>query len=387
MNFADLLTYADIDTLQRMASHYGCGHDLHSKNDLISSLLHHLGGKSRLEGEVDTLSEAEFRFLQQLCFDSRDLFSQEELLAKGRAALDGKKEEPRRLVRLACRKGWLFPGFSHRHKYLFRMPADLRRRYLNLFADKYGEGGGPSPSAYRSEEGLLEEDLYRFLTFLYRHEVRLTSEGGIYRQQQRQLFQTFQVREDPIDRKGWRFGFGRRYHLYPDRFSLLYDYAFFKGYIAEDEMEGCLRLTEAGAGKVMDNEVGEGKELYRFWLRLYKKPIPQLAMIVKWVELLARESWQETDRLFEVASPWMASYYYESEEDLFHRIMKMMLHLGLLRIGETGQSRVVRMNPTGRGWISGVAGFAESTLDKRWSEPAPDQNFSRRAGDRPLGME
>ncbi len=179
MNFADLLTYADIDHLKRMASHYGCEQENHSKNGLITSLLYHLGGSSRLRGELDSLTPAQFRFLQLLCFDSRKLFSREDLLGKGRAAVDEGEESPRDLWILGLRKGWIFPGVTGRNRMLFEVPEDLRQRYLRLFAEMYrGQEETCEPAVYRDEEGLLVEDLHSFLWFLARQEVRLTRGWG-----------------------------------------------------------------------------------------------------------------------------------------------------------------------------------------------------------------
>ncbi|EGK13948.1 hypothetical protein ACFQ5F_17065 [Kroppenstedtia eburnea] len=375
MNFADLLTYADIDHLKRMASHYGCERESHSKNGLITSLLYHLGGSSRLRGELDSLTPAQFRFLQQLCFDSRKLFSREDLLGKGRSAVDGGEETPRDLLILGLRKGWIFPGVTGRNRTLFEVPEDLRQRYLRLFAEVYrGQGEMSEPAVYRNEEGLLAEDLHSFLLFLARQEVRLTQDGAIYRQQQRQILKTFHVDEEPVEGKGWRFGFGRRYHQYPDRFSLLYDYAYYKGYILEEETEGVLRLSESGLGKIhnSNHDGEEGRELYRFWLRLYRKPIPRIAVVVKWIDLLAQGGWYRSREVKKVVGDWLDTYYYETGEDLFQRILKMMLHLGLARIGETSSGEQgLRMNVTGHRWVSGISGFSDRELDAKYLEVQP----------------
>ncbi|PTX59919.1 hypothetical protein C8P63_11064 [Melghirimyces profundicolus] len=371
MNFADLLTYADIDHLKRMAFHYGCGGDDHSKNGLITSLLYHLGGSSRLKGEMECLDSAEFRFLQQLFFDSRSVFSREELLGKGRVSLTCDDEEsPRDLVILGLRKGWLFPGVSGKNKTFFEIPDDLRRRFLKLFAEKYGGGSEePVPAAYRNEEGLLAEDLGLFLRFLARQDVSLTMDGAIYRQQQKQILKCFHVSEEPVSGKGWRFGFGRRYHQYPDRFSLLYDYAFYQGYIVEDQMEGSLRLSEAGAGKVGEQKREKEGEIYRFWLRLYRRPIPHLTIIVKWIDLLCHQRWQRAETVEKVVRHWIQPFYYESGADLFRRILRMLMHLGFLCIGETESRDVlIRMNPSGHARIAGISGFTEDNLSSEYTD-------------------
>lgn len=390
MNFADLLTYADIDHLKKIASHYRCGEDYHSKGDLIASLLNHLGRLSRLSGVMESLEEAEVRFLEQLCFDNRECFSQEDLIAKGRAALGEKEGNPRSLVRFGLERGWVFPGVQRGDRMLFRIPQDLRRRFLQLFADRVRvEGGGWEPVFIRNEEGMLVDDLLHFLRFLMEQEVALTAEGSIHRQQQRQLFKRFYVPEEPVDRKGWRFGFGRRYHLYPDRLSLLYDYAFYRGYIREEETFR-LCLTTEGIGKIQNKDNEEGWELFRFWLRLYKKPIPHLPVIVRWIDLLTHERWFPSERLEEAASHWLHPFYYETPSSLFQRIIRMMTHLGLVAMGrnEAGQS-CVRMNEGGHIWLQGLNGFAEKKLESRFSDSTAGNKIQieLQGGNKRLDME
>ncbi|PTM58701.1 hypothetical protein [Desmospora activa] len=390
MNFADLLTYADIEHLKRMANHYRCGADVHSKGDLIASLLNHLGRPSRLSGMMDSLEEAEVRFLEQLCFDSRERYSQEDLIAKGRAALGEKEENPRTLVRTGLERGWIFPGVHRGDRMLFHIPQDLRHRILRLFADRTMVKGEPEPAFIRNEVGMLADDLLHFLRFLMEQEVPLTSEGSIYRQQQRQLFKRFSVPEELVDRKGWRFGFGRRYHLYPDRFSLLYDYAFFRGYIREEEESFRLCLSADGIGKLQSKDNEEGRELFRFWMRLYKKPISQLPVIVRWIDLLAHTRWFPSDRLEEAVSHWLQPFYYETPSSLFQRIIRMMTHLGLVAVGRNEKKQPwVRMNEGGHIWLQGLNGFAEKKLDSRFSDSITGNKIQIRlpGGNKRLDME
>lgn len=375
MNFADLLTYADIEHLKKLARHYHCGEDYHSKGDLIASLLNHLGRPARLMDELEGLEKAEVRFLEQLCFDSRDRFSLEDLITKGRAALGEEEEEktPRTLVRFGLERGWFFPGVHRNDKMLYQVPQDLRQRFLRLFAERVGVGYRDEPVFYRNEAGMLVDDLHHFLRFLMEQEVSLTSEGGIYRQQQRQLFKRFSIPEEPVERKGWRFGFGRRYHLYPDRFSLLYDYTFYRGYIREEERDMRLCLTREGIGKIQNNQPDnreterEGLEFTRFWMRLYKKPIPQLPVILRWIDLLSYDRWFPLVRLEQAVSHWLQPFYYETPSSLFQRVIKMMTHLGMIRAGKNHEEQaLIRMNPAGHLWLSECHAFLQKKLDQRF---------------------
>ena len=131
------------------------------------------------------------------------------------------------------------------------------------------------PVAYRDEQGMLVQDLSRFLTFVMHNEVPAHGGRSHLSPASAEIVQILHRPGKPVEKKGWRFGFGRRYHLYPDRFSLIYDYAYYQGYITEEET-GWIRLTERGAGKILNKEMEPGQEIYRFWLRLYRKPVPHL---------------------------------------------------------------------------------------------------------------
>ena len=82
MNFAELLTYTDIDQLNRIRKAYGFEGSVHSKNELIRTLLNHLGRRRELAEQIRGCDGVQTRFLQLLFFDSRDVFSMEEFWAK-----------------------------------------------------------------------------------------------------------------------------------------------------------------------------------------------------------------------------------------------------------------------------------------------------------------
>ena len=119
---------------------------------------------------------------------------------------------------------------------------------------------------------IIGRDVWQFLRFVHQHEVALTVEGTMYKRTQEQLMAAFHVKEELIKSRGWRFGYGRRFKDYPSRLSLIYDYCFFTGLIAETEKG--LQLTEEGTKRVLQGLKEDPAEIYRFWLKLYKGPFP-----------------------------------------------------------------------------------------------------------------
>ncbi|MDF2726203.1 MAG: hypothetical protein K0Q59_5881 [Paenibacillus sp.] len=78
-------------------------------------------------------------------------------------------------------------------------------------------------------------------------------------------------------------------------------------------------------------------QMYRFWLKLYKGPIPNLQSIVLWFRKLATD-WVTADSLAAALCPLIKPFYYDTPESIFEqRILQMMMHLGLVRVGEDEQ--------------------------------------------------
>jgi hypothetical protein len=412
VNLADMLAYADIHDLNRIAKHYECECRTHSKHELIQSILSAIGRRETLERTLQSLTLEEQRFLSTLLFDKRDSFSLEELLAwvrrtrfeepqrdplgasaslvlepvtppsppkagRGRKR-KGKSEKapapddnagtdewsPRETILKFKQRGWLFNGHSQHTKYLFAVPRDLKRRIGESLTERLQRTleFSDAPEVYRDEHDLLIGDVKLFLQFVHHREVLLTAEGFMYKRQMQQLLQSLQVREEPVQKEAWRFGYGRRYKEYPGRFSLIYDFCYYSQYITEDEER--LRLTERGLELAVGAGVTNPADVYHFWIRLYKGAVPNIQTLVHWVNRLA-EKWVTADSLSRTLCPFIRPYYYDSPESILERrILNMMLHLGLLRMGQHASAgRVVQMTELGKRVIGGTYVDERESID------------------------
>src|SRR4051794_32762276 len=82
MNLADMLSYADIQQLSKIALNYECDCNGHSKNELIQSILSALNRKEVFDKYIMGMSSEDMRFLNSLIFDQRESFSLEEMIAR-----------------------------------------------------------------------------------------------------------------------------------------------------------------------------------------------------------------------------------------------------------------------------------------------------------------
>ncbi|MDF2924404.1 MAG: hypothetical protein K0R57_3318 [Paenibacillaceae bacterium] len=368
MNLADMLCYADIHELNRIARNYECDSSSHSKNELIQSILAALGRKDLFESLISGMELEDIRFLNALLFDRRETFSLEELVARASQTQESKEEpgrSPRDLISRFKQRGWLFNGHSQQTKYLFQVPDDLKKRFSEtlgrIFARKliYTQA---APRVYRDEQSMLSDDLLCFLRKLDQQELPINAEGFLYKRQLQQILEGLAVPEEPVGKTAWRFGYGRRFREYPARFSFLYDYCYFQGYLEENGPQ--LRLTPAGRAAVEQARKEDVAHLYAFWLRLYRGPIPNLPSLVYWMQELTGQ-WVTAASLAEVLCPLIKPYYYDSPQAIFEqRFLPMLSHLGLLRIGVDEQfGSVVQMSVLGQSVVRGTYVTGEETIN------------------------
>ncbi|MEK4515266.1 hypothetical protein NSS64_08325 [Paenibacillus sp. FSL H8-0122] len=351
MNLADMLTYADIGQLTAIAGRYQCECKRNSKHDLIQSILITLGSREFMESHIKGSSPGELRLLNSLLFDERSHFSLEDLLAAARqASFDappGKSGDYRELVSRLKNSGWLFSGASQQSRYLFQVPLDLKKRFREQMGQYLQERivPGPEPAVYRGEGDLLAGDLLLFLRYVKENEPELNQEGALYKRNQQGVMNALQIAEPLLGKGGWRFGYGRACEHYPPRFALLYDYARHRRWISEEGYR--LQLTAAGEHFLAEGKSEKLMQLFSFWLRLYKGAIPNLPSLVYWISLSAGR-WVTTASLSEGIGWLIKPFYYDDAASILEqRILRMMLHLGMLKLGEEAAGTVVMMTPWG----------------------------------------
>lgn len=359
MNLADMLSYADIHQLSRIASNYDCECDGHSKNELIQSILSTINRREVFEKYLHGLSIEDIRFLNSLLFDTRDTFSLEDLTARVQQAKFVKedKEEwnPREMILKFKQRGWLFNGYSQQTKYLLQFPQDLKRRFSDALTKRFQSSLETidEPGIYRDEQKIILDDIYQFLHYLYHQEVQLTTDGFMYKRYVLQILDRMTVKEEPVTKAGWRFGYGTKFKEYPNRFSLIYDYCFFHHLIIEHNQ--LLSLTELGRSKVLEGKHEDLMQVYKLWLRLYKGPVQNIQSIVHWIEKLATK-WVTFQSLKPILCSLIKPFYYDSAESILEqRVLHMLLHLGLIRIGEDERyGKVVQVTKLGSCVIHGI---------------------------------
>ena len=358
MNVSEMLSYADIKQLSQIASHYGCECDSYSKHQLIQSILTQMHNRSIFKDAVEHLDPAELRLIGSLMHDQRKTFSLEELSAKAIHSEDAvlkqiKPAHSRRHIRKLIQRGWLFQSTDRNQGVRYKVPDDLGAKIDHQLISRWTAHlvYTDPPRNYREESDALAQDIQKYLRNLLEDApVVLSQTGFMYKPFLTKLLGRMTVEEALPEKTAWRFGYGKRFKEYPNRFSLIYDFCTYRQWTREND--GYLELTAAGEQRIEDIAREELENMFFYWLKLYKAPIFHLRSFVYWFMRLS-ERWVKLDGLERIFIPLIKPFYYDPAQNIFkERIKDMLVHLGVLAEGKLEDGgTVVRTTPLGQRFL------------------------------------
>lgn len=329
MKLSECLNTADISTLRTIAERYGFTCSKHSKLALIQEILFSFRNHAFLSKYLPQWRREREQLMLRLCLDNRTLFSVDDLTAACNAVgcVEG-------TVDSAVIEGWLYPTTRYAGRLMYCIPDELHQALQEAIIEEFAthlQQSEDGPLTYQEEGTALARDLDVFLEYVEHHTVRLTQDGSMYKRNLMQVLELLEVSEEPLH-GGWRFGYGRRFHDYPDRLALIYDYAFQQHFV-EELTEGVLQIGETREQWKGLGMLERQRALIRFYLSTYRRPIPRLPQIIQLIAQTGRQ-WVRSDSMQAALSNLVNQYYYDSTQQVWQvRVLKMLVHLGVIRMG------------------------------------------------------
>lgn len=338
MKLSHCLNSCDITTLRRIADTYDFTCSRSSKNDLMQEIMMHFNNKNFIGERIEKVADEAYReSIAQLVLDKRREFSKEEITAVVRRAGQYDEKKAMHAVEQLQSDGWIYGLGQHSSKQRFLIPDDLRERvkpYIQSYFQQKVQLTSTTPIVHRDENLALVRDTSTFLSYTSRKELKLTQDGVLFKRSVQAILQLFEIKEEALTHGGWRFGYGRRFHDYPDRFALLYDFCFAHELISEGE-DGFLHTSPKVQKWLEKPETDRLLEMYRYWLRTYRHSISNISTAVGTLIQAVHSRWVEKDSLNQLLTQYVSAYYYDTQTDVIEkRIYQMMIHLGLLMSGQ-----------------------------------------------------
>lgn len=371
MNLSDMLSYADISQLAVIARGYGCECNGHSKHELIQSILATVQKRDIIKAKLESMDLEELRFLNMLLFETRKSFSLEDLIAKvqqcrfndekqemlavePKPKTKGKKKSvaqaslpssPREMIVRFKQQGWLFNGHGSNGRYLFHVPEDMKDRFKSMLTEIHTSSINSvrEPAQFREELGQLVVDMNTMIRYISNYSPLVAVDGIMHRRFVLQLSDLFVIKEQLPSRGAWKFGYGKGFGDYGDRMAFMYDFMYTQGLLGIENDR--LIITDKGSKISADENMMQSIVMH--WLKLYRNAIPNLSALYYWVCSLSID-WITLQSLQQILEPIIRPYYFDNAEAILHkRIIKMLVHFGILQIAETEQGTAVKLSRYG----------------------------------------
>jgi|GEM_PF-6879205 len=359
-----MLIYADIEQLNEIAKRYQCTCSSYSKHELIQSILDHSYRDDITEMQLHSMSEQQKHLLSILLFEEHKKYSTEELKAKIKYCKFVEKQEKskrkkalstqsleEKIIKQLKDEGWLFKEQGFTNHPLYQIPADKSESFRRSLAleikaklDSYND-----VHIVRNEAGYILEDIKIMLQFISSKVIPINELKLMNKRTLQQLLSSLYVNEVIPGKGAWKFGYGKKFGEYPDRFALVYQFSVQNGWINELDY---LQLSEQGMEKALLCDEHDNIKLIDYWLSIYKKPIPNIRALSYFI-LTALDEWRSVEQLQKVLHPYIKAYYFDNEEAILQkRMLKMLLHFGVIMLGQKEHNHLmVKLTPYGMKWL------------------------------------
>jgi hypothetical protein len=313
----------------------------HSKREMIEVLYPMLINKNQLDQRFQLLSNEAKKVILTFCLSDKLVLSKEEL--KGIVP----KLEQQHFVALISelkQNGMIFTDAEKN----FIIPIQIKKELVGCFQDSVEMHSVILPSRHVQKTDLLiVNDIVTFIDILTERALPLTKNGLLHKKDFQIIMKQLSSPENlPNDK--WRFGYGRRFSQYPDRFSLIYDFCFDREWITEkdEQLQISNRVEELQNIKLKDFL----NAIVNYWLKLYRRPIPSINLLYKLILTSLKEGeGVEEEYLISMLSTFVDEYYFDTKEDIISkRFLTMLIHLQVIEKVEFGDYRGYTLGPASR---------------------------------------
>lgn len=325
MNLIDVLLFQDRRELVNLLNDSNCHYNRNSKRELIEILYPKLLNSDDLFLRFQQLSNYSKQLTLSLCYDKKLFLSRQELNGFIKSVNQHNLSTYLNELRTA---GILFKYAGEN----FLIPEQIKKEISNRLKSALNEQSIflPSRSNENPKEMFIINDIISFIDTISERQLPLTKSGMLHKKDFQLIMKQFNVQE-MLPTEKWRFGYGRRFSQYPDRFSLIYDFCFNKSWIKEDN--GYLKLGMA-VEQLNDLKIADLiKEIVLFWQNTYRRAVPTISTLFNlFIDALIDGEGIEEEVIVDQFLPYIEQYYFDSKENIIlKRFLTMLDYLNIVK--------------------------------------------------------
>lgn len=235
--------------------------------------------------------------------------------------------DPHEVMQTLIERGIIYIAAANEEGRTYSIPIDLAESLLEIIGQDLLEKLDFCESEPRSTrfDGLaIIRDIFTFLAFLKRDNVKLTQEFVIFKRTQLRILDCFELPERPLEdtEKERELGY------YPPRFDFIYRFCEAKGLTV---IEGnYLRITDAVEHWLEKSDFLKMKEIFQFWQDEYMTSSAEAQLILRLLLLVPKGQWlmsQSVNRAFDVLMP-EHKWFKHNSKVRDSNFLKVLLYIG-----------------------------------------------------------
>jgi hypothetical protein len=324
MNLMDVLLFQDRNELIKLVKERDVSPNINSKRELIEVIYPSLVNVEHLSKRFRCLSTAAQNMALALCYDKKIMLSKEELNGFS-PHLKGKPFDE--LMEELTKNGFLF-SYVDRN---YLVPSQIKKGLLRLIQKRLEDDRLILPPfSNEDREITIVNDIFAFIDYVAGQPLSLTKTGVMYKKDFNLVMKDFSYKEE-LPKEQWRFGYGRRFSQYPDRFSLIYDFCFYKGWLSENES---ILTVQKQVEELYNMRIHELiGSIIIYWQKLYRRPFPNVSILYEIVlNTLKEGEGIEEEHLLATLSPFVTEYYFDKKEDVVKkRFINVLMYLNVIK--------------------------------------------------------
>lgn len=324
----EYLSQIPIELAQTIALENNLQCNLYSKARLIEILTQKFRDRrflKKLFGELSDIQAA--GVMMTLFFKEEDGFTTEKYHTELQRIFAENDLSPEDVMNSLINRGILYIAYSDEDESTYSIPVDLAEALLEIIGQDLLEKLDfftTEPQRSRFDGLAIIRDIFTFLAFLKRDNVKLTQEYVIFKRTQLRILDSFELPERPLEDMDKE----REEGYYPPRFDFIFRFCTTKGLTV---VEGnYLRITDAVEEWLEKPDFFKIKELFQFWQDYYMTSSAEAQLLLRLLLLVPRGKWltaASVDRVFNVLLP-QHKWFRQSSKPRDPNFLHVLLYIG-----------------------------------------------------------
>ncbi len=367
----EYLSQIPIELAQTIALENDLQCNLYSKARLIETLTQKFRDRGFLKRLFNQLTDLQTAgVMMTLFFTGEEQITVEQYHQELSRIFPDSELSPEEVMNSLIERGLVYIATFEDEEITYSIPFDLAELLLEIIGQDLLEKLEYLPEipyVTRFDGLAIIRDIFTFLAFLKRDNVKLTQEFVIFKRTQLRILDSFELPERPLEDTDKE----RESGYYPPRFDFIYRFCEAKGLT---KIEGnYLRITDVVEEWLEKPDFSKTKEIFEFWQDHYMASSAEAQLVLRLLLLVPEGKWltcRSVGRVFDVLMP-EHKWFQQNSQVRDPSFLNVLLYIGGIEQGlihGIGEDEFgIRISPLGKAILTNDVSLFPKQIEKSFA--------------------